>query len=210
MADDPAKRTVAGVIPCAGGSSRMGTPKALLDASGSTFVERVVGTLREGGCVPLLVVVSDPDGPLATAARATGAQVEVNTHPEQGPISSLRVGLEALGDDVHACAFLPVDHPLVKPETVARLVTALEASDAPIVVPNYKGTRGHPVLFRRSVFPELLDEDLEEGARTVVHRHLDDLIEVDVDDAGVLADIDSPADYSRHFAQPDPGHLEIL
>ena len=53
--------------------------------------------------------------------------------------------------------------------------------------------------FRRSVFPELLEDDLAEGARTVVHRHLPELLEVGVPDPGVLTDIDTPREYRRHF-----------
>ena len=182
----------------------MGAPKALLHAGDSTFLERVTDALLQGGCATVIVVVADLDGPVAERARAAGARVEVNTEPADGPITSLRVALRALSDDVAACAFLPVDHPLVKAATVARLIASLEASEAPIVVPSYGGERGHPVLFRRSVFPELLEDDLAEGARTVVHRHLPDLLEVGVSDAGVLADIDTPGDYRLHFEEITP------
>lgn len=184
----------------------MGAPKALLHAEGSTFLDRVIDALREGGCAPVIAVVADLDGPVAERARAAGARVEVNAQPAEGPITSLRVALRTLSDDVDACAFLPVDHPLVEAATVARLIASLEASEAPIVVPSYGGERGHPVLFRRSVFPELFEDDLAEGARTVVHRHMPDLLEVEVSDAGVLADIDTRGDYRRHFEETTPAH----
>ncbi|GMR12258.1 MAG: hypothetical protein BMS9Abin29_0447 [Gemmatimonadota bacterium] len=177
----------------------MGVPKALLHAEGCTFLDRVVDTLQEGGCAPVIVVVAHLDGPVAERARAIGARVEVNRRPADGPITSLRVGLRALSDPVEACAFLPVDHPLVKAATVARLIASLEVSETPIVVPSYRGERGHPVLFRRTVFPELFEDDLAEGARTVVHRHLQNLTDVAVPDPGVLADIDTPEEYRRHF-----------
>ena len=192
------------MVPCAGESSRMGAPKALLPAGGSTFLDHVTGALEEGGCAPIIVVVADLHGPVAERARATGARVEVNEHPAEGPITSLRVALRALGDDVEACAFLPVDHPLVQAATVARLIASLQASDAPIVVPSYGGERGHPVLFRRSVFTELFEDGLAEGARTVVHRHLPDLLEVAVPDPGVLTDIDTPGEYRSHFNEITP------
>jgi molybdenum cofactor cytidylyltransferase len=182
----------------------MGAPKALLHAEGSTFLDRVTDALQEGGCAPVIVVVADLDGPVADRARAAGARVEVNTQPADGPITSLRVALRTLRDDVEACAFLPVDHPLVKAATVARLIASLEASEAPIVVPSYAGERGHPVLFRRSVFPELFEDGLAEGARTVVHRHLRSLSEVAVLDKGVLADIDTPEEYLRQFDEITP------
>lgn len=160
----------------------------------------------QGGCATVIVVVADLDGPVAERARAAGARVEVNAQPAEGPITSLRVALGTLGDDVGACAFLPVDHPLVEAVTVARLIASLEASEAPIVVPSYGGERGHPVLFRRSVFSELFEDGLAEGARTVVHRHMPDLLEVEVSDVGVLADIDTPGDYRRYFDKITPAH----
>ena len=87
---------------------------------------------------------------------------------------------------------------------MARLIASLEVSDAPILVPSYGGERGHPVLFRRSVFPELFEDGLAEGARTVVHRHLLDLLEVGVPDPGVLTDIDTPDEYRSHFSEIAP------
>ena len=67
---------------------------------------------------------------------------------------------------------------------------------APIVVPTFKGRRGHPVLFASRVFPEIHAADPSVGARSVVHAH-SDRREIEVDDRGVLVDIDTPADYAR-------------
>ena len=213
---------VAGIVPAAGLSTRMGSSKPLLDAGGVAFVERVVGALAGGGCSPVLVVVRHADGPEAAMARQTGAKVVINPDPSDGPISSLRTGLRSLvgsGDDgdsghesggtenrraedprrIVGCAFCPVDHPRVDARTVGRLVDAFRESDAPIVVPVYESRRGHPVVFRDVVFPELLQEELPEGARTVVHRHDDRILEVEVEDAGVLVDIDTRGEYREHY-----------
>jgi molybdenum cofactor cytidylyltransferase len=67
------------------------------------------------------------------------------------------------------------------------------------VVPAFEGWRGHPVLFGRALFPELLEKDLPEGARTVVRRYLDDRLQIPVADPGILADIDTPEEYRKHF-----------
>jgi len=94
----------------------------------------------------------------------------------------------------------PVDHPLVRPETVTALLMAFAESDAPLILPVHSGERGHPALFRRDLFPELLDPNLEGGARTVVHGHLDAARLVPVEDAGVITGIDTPESYARAFA----------
>lgn len=190
---------VDGVVPAAGRSTRMGSPKPLLDAGGRSFLQEVVGALSRGGCRRVLVVVRDPKGPIAAMARRSGAEVVVNPDPSDGPITSLRAGLRALGEDAAGCAFCPVDHPRVDPETVSRLIEAFHAGDAPITVPVFGERRGHPVVFRRTIFAELLEDDLDEGARTVVHRHDDEVREVEVEDRGVTLDIDTLREYRKHF-----------
>lgn len=192
---------VAGVVPAAGASTRMGAPKALLDAGGRSFVAAVVGALVGGGCDPVLVVVGTGQPDVERRARAAGAAVLENPEPGEGPITSLRLAIHALGDSVDGVALLPVDHPLVRPETVARLLEAFREGGAPLVVPVVEGERGHPAILARDLFPRLLEPGLEEGARSVVHAHLDQARAVEVDDPGVRADIDTPQAYRAAFGR---------
>ncbi len=185
----------------------MGTPKALLDAGGRTFIERVIYAHRDGGCSRVLVVLPTLDGPIATKAAEAGARVVKNPSPEDGPIGSLRASIRVLDDAVEGISFCPVDHPLIHQETVQELIDVFRQSEAPLVVPTFNGKRGHPVLFRRPLFEELLNETLTEGARTVVHRHLDDTASVPVDDEGTVIDIDDMTTYRRHY--PEEYHLHL-
>lgn len=195
----PLPPRVAGVVPCAGASTRMGTSKALLDAGGRSFLAAVVGALVGGGCEPVVVVVGPGQEDEARRARAAGAAVLENPDPGEGPITSLRLALTLLGPEVEGVAFLPVDHPLVIPETVAALVEALLGGDAPLAIPTVDGRRGHPALFRRTLFPALMDPRLEGGARTVVHEHLEHAALVEVADPGAVQDIDTPEAYHAAF-----------
>jgi molybdenum cofactor cytidylyltransferase len=185
----------AGVIPCAGASVRMGRPKALLPVDGVSFLRRTVAALRGGGCEPVLVAVSEGDEEIAREAVSAGARLLQNPEPGEGPITSLRLALAALGDEVAGLVYLPVDHPMVRPDTVAALLEAARSSEAALTLPVHGSERGHPAVFGRALFPELADPALVGGARTVTHRHLEDAVLVDVDDAGVLADIDTPELY---------------
>jgi len=187
------------VIPAAGRSHRMGTPKALLDAGGMSFLARILSSLREGGAGPLFVVVRDMADPAAREAREHGGEPILNPDPSTGPVSSLQAGIRSLPDEAAAVLFAPVDHPLFSPETVRALIRGFVETQAPLVVPAFEGWRGHPVLFGRVLFPELLEEDLPEGARTVVRRYLGDRLQLPVDDPGILADLDTPEEYRRHF-----------
>ena len=197
-----------GVIPCSGSSTRMGTPKAMLDAGGRTFIERVIHAQRAGGCSRVLVALPTLDGPVAAKAVEAGAQVVKNPSPEDGPIGSLRASIRVLDDTIEGISFCPVDHPLIHENTVQELIDVFRQTQAPLVVPTFKGKRGHPVLFRRLLFEELLNDALPEGARTVVHKHLDDTASVPVDDEGTVIDIDDMTAYRRHFPDPYRRHLQ--
>jgi CTP:molybdopterin cytidylyltransferase MocA len=177
----------------------MGRSKALLDAGGLTFLARVLDCFGKGGAAPTLVVVGDALGPEAEEASRRGGIVVRNPDPTPGPISSLQAGIRALPGDVHGVFYCPVDHPLFLPSTVRTMARVFRETGAPVVSPVYQGRRGHPVLFHRTLFPELLEEDLPQGARTVLGRYLRDRRDVPVEDAGVLIDIDTPEEYLRHF-----------
>ncbi len=191
--------SIPAVIPAAGRSHRMGTPKALLDAGGFTFLARILSSLREGGAGPLLVVVRKLADPAAVEAQRHGAEAILNPDPSPGPVSSLQAGIRTLPETAAAVLFAPVDHPLFSPDTVRALIRGFRETRAPLVVPAFEGWRGHPVLFGRDLFPELLEEHLPEGARTVVRRYLDDRLLVPVNDPGILADLDTPEEYRKHF-----------
>jgi CTP:molybdopterin cytidylyltransferase MocA len=174
----------------------MGQPKGLLQLDGQSFLRHVVRTLAEGGCDPVVVVVAEGDQEGLDEAESSGAMVLTNSDPGEGPITSLRLAIERLRGSIEAIAFLPVDHPRVQAGTVVTLLAAARETEADLAVPVYRSKRGHPAVFGAALFDELTDPELEGGARTVVHRHLNTALLVDVQDAGVIADVDTPADYA--------------
>ena len=84
-------------------------------------------------------------------------------------------------------------------ESSDRVVGAFRVSGKPIVVPVFQGRRGHPTLFARPLFDELLNAAADKGARHVVHSNGAKVFEVDVHDPGILVRIDTPEDYLSHF-----------
>ena len=190
---------IAGIVLAAGRSRRMGSPKAFLRLEGGTFLERAVGALRGGGC-DAVVVVTGPGGhpparEIAEVAAELGAAVAVNAEIGSEQIDSLRAGLHGLGGEAEAAVVLPVDVPGVDAGLVRAVIGAFRSTSAPVVQP-YDGHRhGHPVLFARALWPELLHGELPDGARTVVHAHLHERAEVRV--ARLHADVDTPYDYRR-------------
>jgi len=190
------EKYVDAIVLAAGASSRMGSPKPLLEVDGSTFLERAVHLLREAGCRYVIAVVNDDDW-IARLADISGAAVVINDKPDAEQIDSLQLGIANLPDDCAAVVVLPVDFPCIIPDTVRQLIAEFHESDCPIINPSYNGVVGHPLLIARALFPELLRRDLAEGARTVLNAHAAESRVIEVQDAGVTIDVDTPADYER-------------
>ncbi len=205
---------VPAVVLAAGRSIRMGRAKALLPTltEGETFVTRIVRVLRQGGVADVVVVVSTN----GTAVRSVLSSLEVppriviNPDPDQGQLSSLLLGLQAVDRPGVAGMLLTlVDVPLVGPGIVKallqvyerRLLQVYERTRAPIVRPSRGGQHGHPVLFDRTVFGALRGADPAIGAKPVIRAYLDDAVDVPVEDEGPFVDVDTPSDYERVFGR---------
>ncbi len=192
--------SLAGVVLAAGRSSRMGTPKALLDFLGVPFAVRILEAL-EALEVKTRVVVLGPDAPRVQPALAGHDFLLVeNPAPETGPIASLRGALRAL-QPVQPSAVLvwPVDLPHVRVTTVERVLETYRRKAAPAVVPIFGDRRGHPVIWDSSLFGELLEspEATREGARAVLRAHEKEMVTVPVDDPAVIDQVNRPEDYER-------------
>lgn len=195
-------RHVAGIVLAGGASRRMGQAKAGLVHDGRTFLAHVLGALRGAG-IDDVIVVSGSAHEAVLAARPSGddACVLRNPDPERGQLSSLKIALGALRTRQPrpgAAVMALVDHPAVRPATVAGLISAWsDTPQATIVLPVFAGRRGHPVLFAESLWDELLATADELGARAVVHADATRVLETPVDDAGVRIDVDTPDDFRR-------------
>jgi CTP:molybdopterin cytidylyltransferase MocA len=180
------------VVLAAGAGTRFGEPKAgALVQPGVRFVDAVVATAREAGADPI-VVVAAPN--LSLPSGVVGV-TNPNARGEQ--IHSLRLGLARLvGVSVQGALVWPVDHPFVDLQSALAVIDGAKRTRAPIVLPVFEGRRGHPVYFSRDCWRELATV-AEGGARTVVHAHAAELLEVPVVNIGVVRDVDTRADMSN-------------
>jgi len=191
------------VLPAAGASRRMGRPKLLLPFRGEPLVAAVVNALRAGGVEGIVLVTAADDEELREWARQAGVATAVNPAPERGMLSSIQEGIATLGGaDVLArrgdvLLVSPADLPRLNPRSVAELLRRMAEEDAPIAVPVYQGKRGHPLALAPALIPEILHLDPGIGLKQLRDRHEAELLEVPVDDPGVVADVDTPADYER-------------
>lgn len=193
---------IPGIVLSAGDSSRMGRPKALLPigADGESFLHRITRVLQEGGVEEVIVVLGRDAETIRKALPVIPSQLRLidNNDYEQGQLSSLLVGLRAADrPGVRAVLVTLVDVPLFSAATVRTILKAYQAGGASIVRPTKYGRHGHPVIFDRAVFPELRRADPTTGAKSVVHAHRADLLDVEIADEGAFIDIDTPEDYER-------------
>lgn len=190
------------IVLAAGASSRMGRPKGSLPLTGAgdTFLSRLCRTLLDAGLPHVTVVTGAHPGIVAGAWPTGDARVRAihNPHWARGQLSSLLVGLDAIDDGrIEATVVGLVDVPLVRGSTVRLLIDTWRDTRAPIVRPSRDGRHGHPVIFDRQIFHELRAADLTQGAKPVVHAHLDRLIDVPVDDEGAFLDADTEEEYRQ-------------
>jgi len=190
---------ITAVILSGGESSRMGEPKALLRVEKQTFIERIIAALVQARMREIIVVLGRHADEIGPALRKLPVRVVVNEDYRKGQLSSLQAAIRSLhGDDCDGILVHLVDHPFVNPDLVEEMVKRFYDSKSLIVVPICKGRRGHPVIFSRRLFSELLAAPLEAGAKQVVHAHRAETLEIETSEPGVVIDIDTPADYKEY------------
>ncbi len=189
------------MILAAGAGARLGgVAKALLRRGGERFLGRIARLAGEVGVAAPIVVVGPPHGDaVAAASRALGLVVIENPDPARGMASSIALGFAALPEGALDAAWLwPVDHPDVEIATLVRLRDALGAHE--VALPRWAGRGGHPPLITRGLWSRLADcAGLPAGARSVLATA--DVIAVEVDDPGVVRDVDTPADLGADLVE---------
>lgn len=188
--------STAGIILAAGESRRMGFPKALLPYRNETFLDTLIG-LFATRCDPVIVVL----GAGAEQIRAgvtRSATFVVNSDYLRGMTTSLQRGLREVPGEAEGVLFTLVDHPAVSSQTIDALLAAPGPERTPLLrVPRYGADRGHPIWFSHDLIPEFLAIPEGGAANEVVHRHRPETQFIDLDDPGIVADIDDPEAYRQ-------------
>jgi molybdenum cofactor cytidylyltransferase len=175
----------------------MGFPKALLRYRDETFLDTLIG-LFAPRCHPLIVVLGAHCDRIRERTLRPATFV-INTDYRSGQTSSMQCGLRAVPAAAEGVLFTLVDHPAVAPPTLDRLLDGSQVlTPGPLVrVPRHEGRRGHPIWFSRELIAEFLALPENGAAREIVRSHAAQTEFLDVDDAGILADIDDAEAYGR-------------
>jgi CTP:molybdopterin cytidylyltransferase MocA len=191
---------IVAVVPACGHSTRMGQPKLALPLGGGTVLGHLVAALREGGADRVVVVIGPHVPELASLAATAGADVVQLAEPTADMRATVEYGLRWVAGNVQpqpeGWLLAPADHPAVTADVVRRLRQGFVANPArPVVVPVHAGRRGHPTLIPWRLAAEVSRIPAGLGINTLLRTAA--TVEVVVESAGVLSDLDTPDDYER-------------
>jgi molybdenum cofactor cytidylyltransferase len=190
---------LAAIILSAGASSRMGSPKALIPYRGRTFLDHLLEVTCHPKLGPVLVVLGPHAEQIRSEVKLEAANVILNPDWEQGQLSSIQAALRHLaeGEESEGIMLFLVDHPLISAMLVDQLIAEFYRSGQPIVLPTFRGKRGHPVIFAQRLYGELLAAPIEKGARAVVWAHAGEVLEVPTDEEGAVLNLNDPETFRK-------------
>lgn len=190
---------IAAIILAAGSSRRMGGTNKLLATlpNGLPMITHVADTILTSSASPVLVVTGHQEEQIKTALTGRNASrnirfIHAPDHAD-GMAASLRAGIAALSESIGAALICLGDMPLIDPATLNRIIeTYNPAEGREIIIPTYDGQRGNPVLWGAKFFPELLTLTGDVGARQILHKHMNSVIEIQAESDAILRDFDTP------------------
>lgn len=183
---------VVAIILAAGASVRMGGPKLLVPVAGEPLLARTLGAVRRARLAQAVVVLGADADRVQKSVPMDDMTVVVNPRYEEGMSSSIRAGLRRARPAADAYLIVLGDEPFVLAETMALLVAAWRPDGPLAVIPTFLGRRGHPVLIDRRIAPRIQDVSGDTGYRALFGA--DEVLEVPVDDPGILLDLDDRRD----------------
>jgi molybdenum cofactor cytidylyltransferase len=205
--------STAAIILAAGSSSRMGggRHKLLLPLDNRSVLAHVIDACLASKARPIIIVLGHQSDQVRSQIKQYTMHDDItlvkNVHYQQGMSSSLRIGIQTLLNDDNRKGYLSYqvdsalivlgDQPLITPTVIDALIITYRTTGTPIVAPLYKGKRGSPVLFDKSLFSELIEVTGDEGGRTVLERHRHEVGLIEIENALANYDVDTWEAYEQ-------------
>jgi len=187
------------VILAAGESKRMGLPKMLLTFSGMTMIEKVITNVSESKIDKIIVVLGAYRDALVELISKLPVKYCYNDNYKKGMLSSVQCGFRNLSSVCRAVLVFQGDQPLITSNAINEVIEAYLSSGKGIVIPVYKGRRGHPLLIDIKYRDEIEKLNPDKGLRSLACMFSDDVLEVDTNESGILTDFDTYEQYKKEL-----------
>jgi len=204
----PNRTRIAAAILAAGQSSRMGSPKALILHHGVPALQHLIDRVQYPRITTRRIVLGTHADEIRKHVRDDPRNFLINPNWEQGQLSSLQIAIRSLDETRnHEDGILvwPVDHFLVTGTTIGALIDGFLSTKKLVVVPTFQGRRGHPVIFAKQLYAELLEAPLDVGARAVVRAHATEVLELPTEEEAVVLNLNDPETLKRVLIRDSEG-----
>jgi len=188
---------ISAILLGAGESKRMGANKLLLPWGKKIVLIHCVDTLLQSIVKEVIVVRGDRTKLMDSQLKGRKVRVVMNPHYRRGMSTSIRRGIRAIDPNSHGILIALADMPFVSARTVNALVRAFAQGKGEIIVPSFRGRKGHPVLFHKRYKKELLQLRGDVGGKSIIERHPEEARLVRTKSEGVVKDIDTWKDYGK-------------
>jgi molybdenum cofactor cytidylyltransferase len=189
------------IILAAGESKRMDSPKMLLPYKDKTIIETVIENVISSDVDKTMVVLGSTGDEILKSIKDLPLEHCFNDNYKEGMLSSVKCGFSNLPEKFEAVVVLPGDYPGIGADVINMLITSFRKSKKKIVIPLFRGKRGHPILISHYYRNEVMSLRQEEGLRALSASFQDDVLEVNMDDPAILRDIDTMEDYINELKQ---------
>jgi molybdenum cofactor cytidylyltransferase len=193
---ESSERKVAGLLLAAGGSSRLGRPKQLVEFEGKTLIRRAAEALIDAGCAPVIVVLGAELDGSTKALDGLAAEIVVNEDWANGMGSSIACGMRAVESHTSkpdALLLSLCDQPHVNAAHLRKFIDTFATTRSDVISAYYDDVAGVPALFSSSLFPSLCSLKGEKGAREII-RNSPDAVTIPLPEAAIDVDTDKDLD----------------
>ena len=183
------------IILAAGESERMDKNKLLLPFKGKTIIETVIDNIRQSIIDKIMIITGAFKDDMIKIIKQLPLKNCYNEEYKKGMLSSVQCGFKNIPGEPDIVLIFLADQPDISPEIINLLITNYKEFKKGIVIPAYKGHRGHPLLIDwkyRSIIEKL---NPKIGLRDLLFKYPEDILEVTVESSGILMDVDTPKDY---------------
>ena len=186
---------VSAILLGAGESKRMGLDKLSLPWGEKTIFEHCVSTFLRSKVKEVIVVLGGKTKGMRSPLRRQKAKIVMNPRYKMGMSTSIRRGIQAIDPECQGILIALGDQPFLKTRTIDALIQAFAQGGKGIVVPSFRGRKGHPVIFHKRYQENLLELEGDVGGKSIIKRFPEDVWVVHVKSEGVVRDIDTWQDY---------------